>query len=208
MDEGRGVGQHGQGGAFRPGKVVGAASVIAPGRGLKPHDVAAERRVAGIQGEDLVFAAIGVQPQGQRHFNQFFGDGTRLVAAAQADDLHGERAGTAADFAALDVEAQGADDGQRVDARMVPEALVLERDDGLGEFFGNRIGSGEAPLAVGCDAGAQQLPVAALQDGADGVVEQASGLERQQDARQARERGQKQQKILPFIQTISYICII
>ena len=91
---------------------------------------------------------------------------------------------------------------------MIPEALVLERDDGFGEFFGNRIGSREAPLAVGCDAGAQQLPVAALQDGADWVIEQPSGLERQQDARQARERGQKQQKILPFIQTISYICII
>ena len=208
MDEGRSVGQHGQCGALGPGKVVGAAAVVPPGCRLEPHDVAAERGVAGVQGEDFIFAAIGVQPQSQNHFDQFFGNGARLVAAAQADDLHRERAGAATYFAAQDVEADGPENGQRIDARMIPEPLVFKGDDGPGEFFGNRIGSGEAPLAVRSDPGAHQLSVAALQDGTDRIVEQLSRLECQNEANQACEQGKKQQKSLPILQTISYICII
>ena len=91
---------------------------------------------------------------------------------------------------------------------MIPEALVFEGDDGPGEFFGNRVGSGKAPLAVRGDPGAHQLPVAALQDGADRVVEQLPRLERQNETGQACEQDKKQQKILPILQTNSYICII
>ena len=179
MDKGRGVGQHGQRGAFRPGKFVGRPAEIAPGGGFKADHVAAERRVGGVQRQDLVFAAVGFQPQGQGHFEQFLPDGAGLATAAQADDLHGQGAGAAAHLAFAGVQAKGPGYGKRVDAGMMAESFVFKGDDATREFLGHAVGSRKTPLAVGGDAGPQQPSVPALQHGAHGVVEQVSRTQEQ-----------------------------
>ncbi len=96
---------------------------------------------------------------------------------------------------------------------MVAEALVFEGNDGLGEFFGYRVGGREAPLPVGGDAGAQQMAVAALQHRTDRVVEQPARTQGQRDEYQHGQHASQQEQILfiipkPIQTIIPYLCII
>ena len=79
---------------------------------------------------------------------------------------------------------------------MVPEALVFKTDDGAGKFVWNGIGGREAPLSVGSDTGAEQAAVAALEHGADRVVEQPAGPQRPGDEYQQGNQAGQEQKIL------------
>ena len=135
--------------------------------------------MGGVQRQDLVFASVGFQPQGQGHFEQFLPDGAGLATAAQADDLHGQGAGAAAHLAFAGVQAKGPGYGKRVDAGMMAESFVFKGDDATREFLGHAVRSRKTPLAVGGDAGPQQPSVPALQHGAHGVVEQVSRTQEQ-----------------------------
>ena len=79
---------------------------------------------------------------------------------------------------------------------MMPEALVFKGDDGPGELFGDGICGREAPLPVGGDAGAQQAAVAALEHGADRVVEQLARAARPHQEDKQERYAQQEQKIL------------
>ena len=95
MDQGRGVRQDRQHGAFRPGKFICGTAEIAPGRSIQSHDIASEGRVGRIQAEDLILGTAPLQPCRQHHLPELLGQGAGLVGAAQAYDLHRQRAGAA-----------------------------------------------------------------------------------------------------------------
>ena len=88
-----------------------------------------------------------------------------MLAEQQARHLHGERRAARDDAAVPNEQPAGAPDGQRIDAVMAAEALVLEGDQ-HGEVARVDILDldRQAPAAVGRGVGAQQ-PVVAVEHG-------------------------------------------
>ena len=158
MDGGRRVGEDGQGGGFGPGEFRGRAPEIAPGGRFQPHDIAAERGMGGIQGQDFILGAAEFQPGGQDGFHHLLPN-RPLPVPGQADDLHRQRTAAAHDVPRAQVVHGGADQRDRIHARVPPEMPVLELDEGGRKPVRDGVAGREPPLLVLRDAGAQQFTV-------------------------------------------------
>ena len=148
------VGEHGQGGGFRPRKFGGRMGKVAPGRGVQSHDIPPERRVRGIQGQNLILGAAQLQAGGQYHLHHLLGECPRAVSG-DADGLHRQGAAPADDSSLPDVLPGCPCHGQGVDAGVVVEMPVLEGQQAADELAGHGVARREAPLAVRGDARAQ-----------------------------------------------------
>ena len=172
VDQRRRVGQHGEQGAFGPRKVPRAAAEIVPRSALQPHDIAAEGRMGGIQGQGLLLTAPHFEPQRQHRFDELFAKGPGLPAAAQTDGLHRERAGAALDPPRREVLPHGARQRQRIDSEMTVETLVLVGRDCGAELPGHAVRRKEPPLPVGGDLRRKKPPVAAPHRRGERLVEE------------------------------------
>ena len=191
--EPRVVRQDGQKGRLGPAQLVRAPAEVEPRGRVESDDVAAERRVGREQGQDPGFGQAGLEPQGQPGLAQLFGQGPRPVLPGQADDLHGDRARAALDPARPDVLTHRPGHGQRVDAGVGEEALVLETDEHLGEPSRDAFARREAPLAVGGRPGPEQPALGAEQHRRDGIVEADDGhLEPEKQEKKARAAGDEE----------------
>ena len=160
VDGGRGVGENGEHGGFRPGQFFRRPSEIAPGSGVQPYDIPSERSMGSVQGQDLILGPAGFQPGSQERFHPFLPK-CPFLSPRHPYDLHRDGAAPAYDVSFAEVAPERPDEREGIHARMPPEMAVLELDQGRGIPGRNRIAGREAPLTVGCDPGSQQfaLPV-------------------------------------------------
>ncbi len=157
--------RHQQGGLCRlqrlrryaePGERAGADSL----------KVAAERSEGEPDVQHARPAIACFKLHGARHLDQLGADGAR-ARLEQAGGLHGER-GAAGDDVPRDEELNcRAEEGDRVDTRVVPEAPVLDRDEQFGHQRWCGIGT-EAPDAAGGGEERQRAVVAVEDFGAGG----------------------------------------
>ena len=183
VDHRRCIGQHGQHGSLGPRQLAGRVTEVAPRGGFHPDHVTAERRVRGVERQDLPLAVATFEPSGQNDLNQLLPHRAPF-AARESDGLHGDRAPPADDASRPDVLHEGAQDGGWVDAVVEVEMTILEGDEAAGKLVWRRVGGREAPLSVGGDACTEQLTVAIGDDGGVRHVEQS--------ARQAQQVSQQQ----------------
>jgi hypothetical protein len=71
VDERRAVRQHCEGAGLGPRELPRIAAEVAPRRRLEPDDVAAERSMPRVKGEDLLLAVLQLQSQRERDLDQF-----------------------------------------------------------------------------------------------------------------------------------------
>jgi hypothetical protein len=122
-----------------------------------------------------------------------FRDSPGCARPGEPHDLHAERASAADDAAAIEVEAGGARERERIDAGMSFEALVFEGDEREAVLFGRPLDRRKAPLAVVGDARAEQRAVARDDDGRQRLVEQGIGQPAPETDRD-REQGERAQR--------------
>ncbi len=189
MHQRRIVGQHREGRGFGPRERVRITAEVPPGGGFEADDIAAERRVRGVQREDLVLAEGCLDAQGEHRFSDLVGETALIAAARQAGNLHGDRAAATDHAAGTRVQAERAGDGQSVDATMGVEPFVLEHQQRSREFCRHAGLGGEAPLPVARDTRAQQRTVARLEYIGLGRGEQP-GRQQRPEPRSGRNRGQ------------------
>ncbi len=133
------------------------------GRGLDASEVAAIRGEVEVRFEDVVFGAQAFQLDRAEGFGDLGAEGAWPVVH-HAADLHGDRARAGLDAAGGDVLADGADDGERIDAGVGVEAFILRGDGSFDEPGGHLAeGDGESPLFIFGDQG-QQHAVGAVGD--------------------------------------------
>ena len=114
--------------------------------------------MGGIQGQDFILGAAEFQPGGQDRFHEFLPEGP-LPVPGQTDDLHRQRTATAHDMPRAQVVRGGADQRDRVHARVPPEMPVFKLDEGGRKPVRDGVAGREPPLLVLRDAGAQQFAV-------------------------------------------------
>ena len=146
----------------------------APG-GFQTDDIAAEWGVGGIEGEDLLLRVAPLDTGGEQHLAELLADRAGRVAAAQADELHGEGRTAADHFAGSPVLTGGAHDGRKRHAGMAVEPAVFVFDHGAGILVGEGVAGRKTPLAVAGDLCAEQFAVTGVEYGGVGGVEQRAG---------------------------------
>ena len=147
MNGGRGIGQDSQGSGFGPGKIFRRNPEVAPCGSVQPHDVAPERGVRGIEGQDAFFGVPALQAGGQNRLDDFLPQ-RPFTLTGQADDLHGQGTAAAGHVAAAEVVFDGPADGQGIYPRMPAEMPVFELDKGRGIPGWNLLSGRETPLPV------------------------------------------------------------
>ena len=100
--------------------------------GAHSFQVAAERRQGEPDVEDALPAVAGFELHGAGHLDQFGAEGARS-RLEQAGGLHRQRRAAGDDVAGAENLRGGADEGEGIDAGVVPEAAVLDRDEQIGE---------------------------------------------------------------------------
>ena len=155
MNGGRGIGQDSQGSGFGPGKIFRRNPEVAPCGSVQPHDVAPERGVRGIEGQDAFFGVAALQTGSQNRLDGFLPQGP-FTLTGQADDLHGQGTAAAGHVAAAEVVFDGPADGQGIYPRMPAEMSVFELDKGRCIPGWNLPAGRETPLAVIGRPGAQE----------------------------------------------------
>lgn len=121
--------------------------------------------MGGIKAKDLLFGVAAFQEQGPDDLLQLLEERAGRVPLGDPGQLHGQCAAAAPDRPGGEIQAQGAGHGDRVDARMVIETLVLERDQASLELVGKRVRLWETPLPVWRDAGTQQVAIPGVEQG-------------------------------------------
>ncbi len=138
---------------------------IAERCGAHAFEIAAIGRQAEVETEDLRLGVAQFELHGAQGF-----DGLVAVVARvwrqQARRLHGDGRAAGDDVAHMDVGQERADDGGGVDARVPPEALVLDLQQmaDIGRVGTFQVGA-QPPAAVVDRQGAQPGPVVVEDDG-------------------------------------------
>ncbi len=138
---------------------------VGKGRGPDAFEIAAERRQAKVEFQDLGFRERAFEFDGARHLAELAARRAFMLAVEQARDLHRQRR-AAGDEAPVPQHLQdSADDGFRVDAVVAVEALVLEGEEHLEVVRVDvlRI-ERQSPFAFGRREGAKQA-IVAIDDG-------------------------------------------
>ena len=115
----------------------GGLAEIGPGAGLDPHEVAAQGHPVEVLPENFRFTIEYRQPDAPDQLHQF----AIITAGAGVDEprqLLGDGGSAGDDAAVAQVGGRGPDDSQGVEARMLPEALVLRGHEGRGDQGGHR----------------------------------------------------------------------
>ncbi len=104
---------------------------ISEARGAHALQIAAIGRQREIEREDLFLGEPRLQLDGAAHLAQFGSEAAFFARLQQPRHLHGERRGAGDDAAMGDELEGGAHHGERIDAAMLVEALVLIADQHL-----------------------------------------------------------------------------
>ena len=111
----------------------GGLGEVALGRGLDPEGAGAEIDPVEVDGEDLLLAELGLEPDGVDQLLQLAAEGALVVEVEVLHQLLGDRAAALDDAAGAEVGQRGAGEAEHVDAEMAPEAGILGGDHGLHE---------------------------------------------------------------------------
>ena len=119
---------------FGEGDVAGGLAVIALRRRLDAVGAGAEIDAVEIELEDLVLGVFALEPERQDRLLDLARGGALLGQEEVLGELLGQRRAALGDAARGQVAEDSARDADRIDAEMVVEAPVLDRDEGLGQI--------------------------------------------------------------------------
>ena len=106
---------------------------IAPGRGVGAVGATAQIDAIEIQLEDLRLVEAGLDPERVERLLDLAGEAALGREEHQLRELLADRAAALDHAAGLEIADEGAADADRIDARMLVEAPVLDRDHRLGQ---------------------------------------------------------------------------
>ncbi len=151
-----GLQHRGAGLGRRPAAGVGAAEEGPRGR-LDPVGALAEVDRVQVLGEDLVLAPVALEPVGERRLAELLEDRAAALGGERVlDELLGDRRGALRGALAEDVLDQGAPDALEVDAVVLVEARVLDRDHRVLDVGGD-LPRAEQDLVLVAGQGADRL---------------------------------------------------
>jgi hypothetical protein len=150
---------------------------VGAGRRLDPVGTVTEVDVVEVVGEDLVLRPLTLDLIGERRLAKLLEDGSAALRLERVlDELLGDRRGALDRAAGKDVLLERPGDAEEVDAAVLVEALVLDRDHGLLERGGDFVRLDEDPLLV-AGQGRQRRAVAGEDDRVLSGVVLSAGLE-------------------------------
>ena len=124
-------------------------------------EISAVRRERQIEAEDLVLAQLALELDGAHRLPELDIERALCPRLEQARDLHGDGRAARHDLPMCDELQRGAAEGERIDARMLEEALVLIGEQHVEITRIDLIaGGGEPPAALARHIGAEQFAVA------------------------------------------------
>ncbi len=174
MQQGRGIGQHGQGGGLGPAQSFRTMTEEAPACGLDPHHIATERCIGRMHAEDLGLGEAELKTHGQGHIEHLVQDAP-FPAPGKPGHLHRQGASPAHHPAGPHVLPHRPPQGHGVDAGMVVEVPVLEpQETGLEARIERGAARREPPLSVRRHPGAEQVAIAVQQGHGPGLIEHGS----------------------------------
>ena len=144
--------------AISPQLSLSALRPYIAGRGIQPHDIAAERSVA-LRTAPVFFRVTTFRAEPRKYV--FLGSYSRCCGGrlcVRGHHLHGDGASSLYNAFVLDVFGDGPNDGHRVYTGCLKKRRSSNGDAG-DEFFRNVFIVRETPLSIGGDAGAQQVSV-------------------------------------------------
>ena len=135
--------------------MVGAGAEVDACRRLRAVGPVAEVDGVEVPLEDLALRLLVLQLDGQRGLPQLAVHGASRVEQGVLDVLLRDRRAALDDLARAGVGPRGAQEGAQVDAAVVPEALVLDGDDGVLQGPGDVVEGHELAVLLGVERGHQ-----------------------------------------------------